>query len=103
MRVERIWERRSAWIDGSMRPKPRTYTDVVVLDGRDRALHTESHRPGWCDGLDDEQFFAALYEHCLQDAGFGFVMSKPKGTVITRAADRGRVDELMRAIRSCEA
>jgi hypothetical protein len=67
-------------------------------------LHTASHcRPCWCDGLDDEQFFAELYDRCLQSAGFGFVMSEPKGRVITRASDRGRVDELVRAIGECEA
>lgn len=79
-----------------------TCTEVVILEDSDRALHTASHvRPCWCDGLEDETFFAELYDRCLKDAGFGYVSSEPKGMTITRAVRHGSVGELERLIRDC--
>jgi hypothetical protein len=86
-------------------PKAHTlpgYTDVVVVEASDRALHSAWHLlPCWCDGLDDDAFFAQLYDRCLQAAGFSCIDGESKGRVLIRAVDLGHVGELERVMRAC--
>lgn len=103
MWIERRVEQSDA-IDGSGYRKPPEVEYWVHLDVDDRALHESVHQSGcWCDGLDDDEFFEALHERCLDDKGFKWHMSGGVGQLIVKGPGiaEGRTDELEAAIRGC--